>query len=112
MSEQTAAAPSAADDHEHDEPEGHTGPVTLVLPDGSERATEAALVSRFDPLAGRTVWSGRVATELALRTEVVVRTPHGESRAEVTEHDVWGNTRVRGLDRPPFPVELLDETGV
>jgi hypothetical protein len=100
------------DDHEHDEPEGHTGPVVLVLPDGSEQEAAAHLVSRFDPLAGRTVWSGRVATELPPRTEFVVRTPHGESRAEATEHDVWGNTRVRGLDRPPFPVELLDESGV
>jgi hypothetical protein len=96
---------------EHDEPEGHIGPVTLVLADGSERPAEAHLVSRFDPLAGRTVWTGRLATELPLRSEVVVRTPHGESRAEVTEHDVWGNTRIRGLDRPPFPVELLDATG-
>jgi Domain of unknown function (DUF4873) len=96
---------------EHDEPEGHLGPVTLVLADGEERPVEAHLVSRFDPLAGRTVWTGRVATELPLRSEVVVRTPHGESRAEVTEHDVWGNTRIRGLDRPPFPVELLDATG-
>jgi hypothetical protein len=99
------------DDPEHDEPEGHTGLVTLVLPDGSEREAEAHLVSRFDPLAGRTVWSGRIAAELPLRTEIVVRTPHGESRADATEHDVWGNTRVRGLDRPPFPVELLDATG-
>jgi Domain of unknown function (DUF4873) len=96
---------------EHDEPEGHLGPVTLVLADGEERPVEAHLVSRFDPLAGRTVWTGRVATELPLRSEVVVRTPHSESRAEVTEHDVWGNSRVRGLDRPPFPVELLDSTG-
>jgi hypothetical protein len=97
---------------EHDEPEGYTGALTLRLPDGAELRVEAALVSRFDPLAGRTVWSGRVATELPPRTEFVVRTPHGESRAEATEHDVWGNTRVRGLDRPPFPVELLDQTGV
>jgi hypothetical protein len=54
------------------------------------------------------VWSGRIAAAVALRAEVVVRTPHGESRAEATERDVWGNTRIRGLDRPPFPVELLD----
>ncbi len=94
-----------------DEPEGLTGPVTLRLPDGSSRRTEAALVARFDPLAGRTVWRGRVAGTVPLRTEVVVVTPFGEGRAEVTEHDVWGNSRVRGLDRPPFPVELLDATG-
>ena len=96
---------------EHDEPEGYTGPLTLRLPDGTEQQVEAALVSRFDPLAGRTVWTGRVATAVPVRNEVVVVTPYGESRAEATEHDVWGNTRVRGLDRPPFPVELLDGTG-
>jgi Domain of unknown function (DUF4873) len=103
MSERTVDEPV------HDEPEGHVGPVTLVLRDGTERNVEAHLVARFDPLAGRTVWSGRVATGLPLRAELVVRTRHGASRAEATEHDVWGNTRIRGLDRPPFPVELLDE---
>jgi hypothetical protein len=102
MSEQTG------DEHVPDEPEGHVGPVTLVLPDGTERDAEAHLVSRFDPLAGRTVWRGRVAAGVPLRAELVVRTPHGQSRAEAVEHDVWGNTRIRGLDRPPFPVELLD----
>ena len=101
-----------SEQHDHDGPEGYAGPLTLQLPDGSERVTEGHLVSRFDPLAGHTVWSGRVATEVPVRTAIVVRTPHGESRAEATEHDVWGNTRVRGLDRPPFPVELLDESGV
>ena len=107
MSEQSATAV----EHEHDGPEGHTGPVTVVLADGTEHTVEAHLASRFDPLAGTTVWSGRVRAALPLRSRVVVRTPHGEGRAEVTEHDVWGNSRVRGLDRPPFPVELLDATG-
>jgi hypothetical protein len=105
VTEQTLGA---ADEHVPDEPEGHAGPVTLVLPDGAERAAGAHLVSRFDPLVGRTVWSGRVDVAVPLRTELVVRTSYGESRAVTTEHDVWGNTRVRGLDRPPFPVELLD----
>ena len=108
MSEQPSAHSSSAP---HDEPEGHVGPVVLVLPDGTEAGVDAHLVSRFDPLVGRTVWAGRVRAELPLRGQVVVRTPHGESRAETTEHDVWGNTRLRGLDRPPFPVELLDATG-
>ena len=102
MSERTVG------EHEPDEPEGHVGPVTLVLSDGTERTAEAHLASRFDPLAGRTVWRGRVATGLPLRAELLVRTPHGQSRAEALEHDVWGNTRLCGLDRPPFPVELLD----
>ncbi|HEV7727187.1 MAG TPA: DUF4873 domain-containing protein [Modestobacter sp.] len=96
---------------EHEEPEGYAGPATLAPAGGAELAAAVHLVSRFDPLAGRTVWAGRVAARLPLRTEVLVTTPHGTSRAEVTEHDVWGNTRLRGLDRPPFPVELLDATG-
>ena len=49
--------------------------------------------------------------ERSLRTSVVVRTPHGSARAETTERDPWGNTRVTGADRPPFPVELLDFLG-
>ena len=68
----------------------------------------AALAARFDPLAGHVVWSGRVAAELAPRTRLVVATPHGSARAEAIETDVWGNTRLTGVGRPPFPVELLD----
>ena len=96
---------------DHDEPEGWSGTATVRLPDGTERDGATALVARFDPLAGRTVWTGRVGLALPLRAEVVVRTPHGEGRARAVEADVWGNTRVRGIDRPPFPVELLDATG-
>jgi len=108
MSEQTTPGTDAP---ARDEPEGYAGRLVLVLPDGVETPAEGHLAARFDPLVGRTVWTGRVTAELPLRSRVVVRTPHGESRAETTEHDVWGNTRVRGLDRPPFPVELLDATG-
>ena len=54
------------------------------------------------------VWSGRVAAALAPRTSFVVATPHGTARAEATETDAWGNTRLTGVGRPPFPVELLD----
>ena len=94
------------------EPEdGYEGEVTVEV-DGEERRTaHAALAARFDPLAGSVVWSGRVATELPPRASVVIGTPHGTGRATVTERDVWGNTRVSGVDRPPFPVALLDEEG-
>jgi hypothetical protein len=91
----------------HEEPDGYEGPVTVVV-DGGELPAEAALAARFDPLAGHVVWTGRVTAELAPRTEVEIRTPHGRSAARVTERDVWGNTRVTGVDRPPFPVELID----
>ncbi len=89
-------------------PEGYEGEVTLVLDDGEVRTARGSLAARFDPLAGRVVWSGRIAVELPPRATVTVATPHGSALAEATERDVWGNTRVTGLDRPPFPVELLD----
>jgi hypothetical protein len=91
----------------HEEPDGYDGEVTVVV-DGRQLPAQAALAARFDPLAGHVVWTGRVAAELPTRAEVVVRTPHGSARAEATERDAWGNTRITGVGRPPFPVELLD----
>jgi hypothetical protein len=99
----------------HEEPEGYDGQVTVGLVDDrttgdrttGERTTAAALAARFDPLAGRVTWSGRLGAELPLRATVLISTPYGSATARTTERDVWGNTRVTGLDRPPFPVELL-----
>ena len=93
---------------EHEEPEGYDGQVTVLVEGEQPRTAHAALAARFDPLAGHVVWTGRVATVLAPRTSLVIRTPHGTGSAEATEHDPWGNTRVRGSGRPPFRVELLD----
>jgi hypothetical protein len=89
------------------EQEGYEGEVTLTV-DGEARTVHAALAARFDPLAGHVVWSGRLAVRLPARAQVLVGTPHGAARAETTETDAWGNTRIAGRDRPPFPVELLD----
>ena len=91
-----------------EEPEGYEGEVTVAVEGEEPRTAHAALAARFDPLAGHVVWSGRVAADHAPRTVLVLTTPHGSARAEATERDVWGNTRVVGRDRPPFPVELLD----
>jgi hypothetical protein len=96
---------------EHDEPEGYEGEVTVVVAGEPSRTASAALAARFDPLAGHVVWSGRLATELPLRAVLVLTTPHGSAEAEATERDAWGNTRVTGRGRPPFPVELLDGDG-
>lgn len=93
---------------EHDEPEGYEGEVTVAVEGEQPRTAHAALAARFDPLAGSLVWGGRIATAHPPRALLVVTTPHGSARAEATEHDVWGNTRVAGVDRPPFPVDLLD----
>jgi hypothetical protein len=91
----------------HDEPDVYDGPVTVAA-EGRELRTTAALAARFDPLAGHVVWTGRVAAQLPPGAEVVLETAHGRAPAQTTERDVWGNTRVRGVGRPPFPVELLD----
>ena len=95
---------------EHEEPEGYEGPADVAV-DGTSRTVRVALGARFDPLAGSVVWSGRVALDVAPRTRLEITTPHGSSVAEATERDPWGNTRVAGVGRPPFLVELLDATG-
>jgi hypothetical protein len=92
----------------HEQPEGYQGEVTVVADGVPPRTASAALAARFDPLAGHVVWSGRVDMALAPRTAFEIATPHGTARAEATETDAWGNTRLTGVGRPPFPVELLD----
>jgi hypothetical protein len=96
---------------EHEEPEGYDGQATVEILGEEPRTAHAALAARFDPLAGHVVWTGRVSVALAPRTRMVISTPHGSGPAEAIEQDPWGNTRVRGAGRPPFPVELLDAAG-
>ena len=52
-----------------------------------------------------------VAAEIPPRTAFALTTPFGTAQAGAVERDVWGNTRLSGVDRPPFPVELLDGPG-
>jgi uncharacterized protein DUF4873 len=92
----------------HEEPEGYDGEVTVAVDGDGPRTAHAALAARFDPLAGSVVWTGRISAELPLRTGFSLTTPFGSARAEAVERDAWGNTRITGVDRPPFPVELLD----
>lgn len=93
---------------EHEEPEGYDGEVTVGADGEPARTARAVLGARFDPLAGSVVWSGRIALAVPARTRLELTTPHGRGLAEATESDPWGNTRVTGIGRPPFPVELLD----
>jgi hypothetical protein len=88
--------------------EGYDGEATVLVEGQELRTAHTALAARFDPLAGHVVWSGRVALALPPGVRLVVRTAHGAGEAETVERDPWGNTRVRGVGRPPFPVELLD----
>ena len=96
---------------EHEEPEGYQGDVTLTVEGEPPRTATAALAARFDPLAGHVVWSGRVRSEVPARATLVLTTPYGSAPAEAIERDAWGNTRISGRGRPPFPVELLDGDG-
>ena len=93
---------------EHEEPEGYDGEVAVLVHGEPARRVRAVLGARFDPLAGSVVWAGRIALAMPARTLLEVTTPHRSGVAEATESDPWGNTRVTGVDRPPFPVELLD----
>jgi hypothetical protein len=93
---------------EHEEPEGYDGEVTVAVEGEPTRTARGVLGARFDPLAGSVVWSGRIALSVPPRTRLELTTPHGTGQAEATESDPWGNTRVTGIERPPFPVELLD----
>jgi hypothetical protein len=88
--------------------DGYDGEVTVAVDGEAPRTAHAALAARFDPLAGSVVWTGRVSADLRARTGFALTTPFGTARAEAVERDVRGNTRITGVDRPPFPVELLD----
>jgi hypothetical protein len=69
------------------------------------------LAARFDSVLGRVVWFGRVEgvpDVLEAGVAVVVRTPHGQGQATVTEQDLWGHWHVRSDSPPPFAVEILD----
>ena len=88
--------------------DGYEGEVSVAADGVPTRTASAALAARFDPIAGSVVWSGRVDVQLPPRTTFEITTPHGRGRAEATETDPWGNTRLTGVGRPPFPVELLD----
>ena len=96
---------------DHEEREGYDGDATVTVEGDEPTTAHTALAARFDPLAGHVVWTGRVSVTLPPRTRLVIRTPHGSGPAEAIEQDPWGNTRVRGAGRPPFPVELLDAAG-
>ena len=96
---------------DQERPDAYEGEVDLIVDGGEPLTARAAVAARFDPLAGHVVRTGRVTAELPLRTSVVLSTPHGSARAATTERDPWGNTRVSGTDRPPFPVKLLDPGG-
>ncbi|HEX2131625.1 MAG TPA: DUF4873 domain-containing protein [Actinophytocola sp.] len=94
---------------EHDE-DGYQGEATLVV-GSTELAVTVALSGHFEPIDGKYHWYGRVQPHEELTTlldsrkaKAVLRTPHGEADAALTDPDPWGRYRVTGTTRPPFPV--------
>jgi hypothetical protein len=97
---------------EHDE--RFTGAAAVVV-GGVEHPVRAVLGARFEPVAGRVVWYGRlegVSDVLTAGSEVLVRTALGEGIATTTERDLWGHWHLRSESTPPFEVEILGESAI
>ncbi|WP_237774692.1 DUF4873 domain-containing protein [Actinosynnema sp. ALI-1.44] len=95
---------------ESDVDETHRGPAVLTV-DGKEIGVEVHLMGHLQPIDGSYRWYGRVTAhpEVAAlyrngHTDVRVRIPGGRDRTgKLTELDPWGNVRITGSGRPPFP---------
>ncbi|PRW64807.1 DUF4873 domain-containing protein [Actinopolyspora mortivallis] len=97
-------------EHEHEEHDYH-GPAVVFT---AEHQAHVGVVLRgnFQPIDGRFHWYGRVEPSPELeelttggRAEVVLRTPHGDAVATLSDPDPWHRYRVTGLGRPPFPLD-------
>jgi hypothetical protein len=96
---------------EDDVDETHRGPAVLTA-ESTEIDVRVHLTGHVQPIDGSYRWFGRIArhpevTALhkAGRDNVTVRLPGGEAaKAKLTEIDPWGNVRVTGTGRPPFPL--------
>jgi hypothetical protein len=92
----------------HDE-DGYRGPATLEV-DGTELAVTVELRGHFEPIDGFYHWYGRIRgsglDEVAGRrtSRVMLRTPAGEARGQLSDPDTWGRYRITGTSRPPFAV--------
>ncbi|GAB3904473.1 DUF4873 domain-containing protein [Kibdelosporangium lantanae] len=90
--------------------ETHRGPA-FVGSEGSEIAVEVHLTGHLQPIDGSYQWFGRItrnpsvtALHQAGRKDVTVRLPGRVAvPAQLSESDPWGNIRVTGTGRPPFP---------
>jgi hypothetical protein len=106
-----ASSSSSPADAEHDHV-GYLGPATVLI-DGADVAVEVDLRGHFQPIDGFFHWYGRVKANPELdrlvtgnRAEVVLRTPQGESPAELADPDLWDRYRISGESTPPFTLDL------
>jgi hypothetical protein len=83
----------------------YQGPAVLVVAD-AEIAVEVVLRGQFQPIDGRYHWYGRISADAALdrleRRPVVLRTPEGAAKGQLSQPDVWQRFRISGIGRPPF----------
>ncbi|MCT2588161.1 DUF4873 domain-containing protein [Actinophytocola gossypii] len=94
---------------EHDE-DGYEGPATLVV-DATELPVTVTLTGHFEPIDGKYHWYGRVQPNEELtalldsrKGRAVIRTPHAEADATLSDPDPWGRYRITGTTHPPFPI--------
>ncbi|NUS50831.1 MAG: DUF4873 domain-containing protein [Nocardioidaceae bacterium] len=94
---------------EHED-EGYQGTARLLRDGEADLDVEVTLRGMFQPIDGRYHWYGRVSSDprvddlAAAGPPVVLRTPHGDAPARLSDRDPWGRFRIAGTGRPPFPV--------
>lgn len=96
--------------YEGDVDDTHRGPAVLTA-DGAGIDVEVHLTGHLQPIDGSYRWYGRITAHPAItelhksgRQDVTLRLPGGpDTKARLAELDPWGNTRVTGSGRPPFP---------
>jgi hypothetical protein len=92
--------------------DGYRGPAILAGARGDLEVT-VHLTGHLDPHDGRYHWFGRVdagpeVVELrAHAPNVTLRIGAGPAvPGRLSETDTWGNPRIVGVGRPPYPVDL------
>ncbi|WP_227982451.1 DUF4873 domain-containing protein [Nocardia spumae] len=92
----------------------YAGPAILDAP-GAEVAVTATLSGHSDPIDGRYHWYGRLhgsdadALPAPGRGAVSLRVPGAPpATGRLQERDPWGNLRIAGIGRPPFPMADTD----
>ncbi|GAB3553515.1 hypothetical protein J2S53_002120 [Actinopolyspora lacussalsi] len=97
-------------DDEHGDDDYHGSAVVFTAE--READVEVVLRGNFQPIDGRFHWYGRATAGSELdelvdgrKAEVVLRTPHGDAVATLSDPDPWNRYRITGLGRPPFPID-------
>ncbi|MBP2324304.1 hypothetical protein JOF56_004689 [Kibdelosporangium banguiense] len=88
----------------------HRGPAVLTA-DGTDIDVEVHLMGHLQPIDGSYRWYDRITAHPAVaelhksgHKDISIRLPGGEgTQARLAELDSWGNVRVTGSGRPPFP---------